>query len=50
MLAFMSDELDPQAEITVVLADDHAVVRKGLRLLLDSRARNACPGGGGNRA
>ena len=25
-----------QAEITVVLADDHAVVRKGLRLLLDA--------------
>lgn len=36
MLAPMSDELEPQAEITVVLADDHAVVRKGLHLLLDS--------------
>jgi two-component system response regulator NreC len=36
MLSVMSDELEPQAEITVVLADDHAVVRKGLRLLLDA--------------
>jgi two-component system response regulator NreC len=32
----MSDELESQADITVVLADDHAVVRKGLRLLLDA--------------
>jgi two-component system response regulator NreC len=32
----MSDHLASQEEITVVLADDHAVVRKGLRLLLDA--------------
>jgi two-component system response regulator NreC len=34
----MSEEQTAQAEITVVLADDHAVVRKGLRLLLDGEA------------
>ena len=28
--------LDTMSEITVVLADDHAVVRKGLRLLLEA--------------
>jgi two-component system, NarL family, response regulator NreC len=33
MLLAMSDE-----EITVVLADDHAVVRKGLRLLLEAES------------
>jgi two-component system response regulator NreC len=32
----MSDDLATQADITVVLADDHAVVRKGLRLILDA--------------
>jgi two-component system response regulator NreC len=36
MLFVMSDALAPQEQITVVLADDHAVVRKGLRLLLDA--------------
>jgi two-component system response regulator NreC len=32
----MTDESTAAAEITVVLADDHAVVRKGLRLLVDA--------------
>ena len=32
----MSDDLATPAAITVVLADDHAVVRKGLRLLLEA--------------
>jgi two-component system, NarL family, response regulator NreC len=32
----MTDEPAPPAEVTVVLADDHAVVRKGLRLLVDA--------------
>jgi two-component system response regulator NreC len=32
----MSDDAASHAEITVVLADDHAVVRKGLRLLVDA--------------
>ncbi|HET9740420.1 MAG TPA: response regulator transcription factor [Solirubrobacteraceae bacterium] len=32
----MSDDSAPQKDITVVLADDHAVVRKGLRLLVEA--------------
>ncbi len=32
----MSDDAASHGEITVVLADDHAVVRKGLRLLVDA--------------
>ena len=32
----MSDDRPPNEDITVVVADDHAVVRKGLRLLLDA--------------
>lgn len=30
------NQSEPDAPITVVLADDHASVRAGLRLLLDS--------------
>jgi two-component system, NarL family, response regulator NreC len=36
MLAPMTDDSSGPEEITVVLADDHVVVRKGLRLLLDA--------------
>ena len=36
MLAAMTDATPGRDEITVVLADDHAVVRKGLRLLVDA--------------
>ena len=36
MLAPMTDAGPGRDEITVVLADDHAVVRKGLRLLVDT--------------
>jgi two-component system, NarL family, response regulator NreC len=32
----MTDDSPDPSEITVVLADDHAVVRKGLRLLVDA--------------
>jgi two-component system response regulator NreC len=32
----MSDDSAPQEDITVVLADDHTVVRKGLRLLVEA--------------
>jgi two-component system response regulator NreC len=32
----MSAEPEAEADITVVIADDHAVVRKGLRLLIDA--------------
>jgi two-component system, NarL family, response regulator NreC len=32
----MSDDATSTEDVTVVLADDHAVVRKGLRLLLDA--------------
>jgi two-component system, NarL family, response regulator NreC len=32
----MTDEPTSAEEVTVVLADDHAVVRKGLRLLVDA--------------
>jgi two-component system, NarL family, response regulator NreC len=32
----MTDESTGQEDITVVIADDHAVVRKGLRLLVDA--------------
>jgi two-component system response regulator NreC len=32
----MTDDSPASADITVVLADDHAVVRKGLRLLVDA--------------
>jgi two-component system, NarL family, response regulator NreC len=32
----MTDDRSTQADVTVVLADDHAVVRKGLRLILDA--------------
>ena len=32
----MSEDRPPHEDITVVLADDHAVVRKGLRLLLEA--------------
>jgi two-component system response regulator NreC len=36
MLARMTDDATSPDEVTVVLADDHAVVRKGLRLLVDA--------------
>jgi two-component system response regulator NreC len=36
MLARMTDDATDTGEVTVVLADDHAVVRKGLRLLVDA--------------
>lgn len=32
----MTDDSTAQVDVTVVLADDHAVVRKGLRLLVDA--------------
>ena len=32
----MEDEVAPGAPITIVIADDHQVVRAGLRLLLDA--------------
>ena len=33
-----ADEAEPSGRIRIVLADDHAVVRSGLRLLLDTEA------------
>jgi two-component system response regulator NreC len=36
MLARMTEDATSTGEVTVVLADDHAVVRKGLRLLVDA--------------
>jgi two-component system response regulator NreC len=36
MLACVTANVPDPAEITVVIADDHAVVRKGLRLLVDA--------------